>query len=140
MTELVYRFSPGRAPVFIQSDPAQSYSGAGLATPHHIALVFGSKVPGIQPPPPPTRQVSLPQVFIASGVPPDVSNSHFFLPVAASTAKSGPRYGHSPPCAPMMTLPRAKMGAPVNPTVSFSESISLVSQAGLPVFRSSAIS
>ena len=40
----------------------------------------------------------------------------------------------------MITLSLTTSGAPVNPTVSFSESTSLVSQAGLPVFMSTAIS
>jgi hypothetical protein len=96
-------------------------------------------VPGIQPPPPPVRQLSLPQVFIASSVPATVKNSHTFLPVFASTPKIGPRPGHSPPWLPMMTLSLTKSGAPVKPTVSFAESMSLVSHAGVPVFMSSAI-
>ena len=41
---------------------------------------------------------------MASSVPATVRNSHFFLPVAASTPKIGPRPGHSPPCAPMITV------------------------------------
>jgi hypothetical protein len=40
----------------------------------------------------------------------------------------------------MITVPFAYSGAPVNPTVSFAESCSLVSQTGLPVFMSRAIS
>ena len=38
----------------------------------------------------------------------------------------------------MMTLSLTTSGAPVKPTVSFSELISLVSQTCLPVFMSSA--
>jgi hypothetical protein len=81
----------------------------------------------------------LPQVFIASGVPPTVSNSQTFSPVFALTPKIGPRYGHSPPWQPMTTLSFTRSGAPVNPTVSFCELTSLVSQTGWPVFMSRAI-
>ncbi|MGY3652305.1 hypothetical protein ACVWW2_007596 [Bradyrhizobium sp. LM4.3] len=93
-------------------------------------------MPGIQPPPPPVRQDSLPHVFMASSVPATVRNSHFFFPVVASRAKIGPRPGHSPPCAPMITVPFAYSGAPVKPTVSFCESISRVSQTTFPDFIS----
>jgi hypothetical protein len=73
-------------------------------------------------------------------VPATVRNSHFFWPVAASMPKIGPRYGHSPPWAPMMTMFLTKSGAPVKPTVSFSELMSLVSHTFCPVFWSTAIS
>src|SRR5262249_19178973 len=95
--------------------------------------------PGIQAPPPPVRQESPPQVCLASSVPATVKNSHFFWPVLASTPNSGPREVHSPPWLPMMMVSLTTSGAPVKPTVSFSELTSLVSQAFLPVFMSSAI-
>jgi hypothetical protein len=50
-----------------------------------------SQASGIQRLPPPVRQESLPQVFMASSVPATVKNSHFFLPVTGSTPKIGPR-------------------------------------------------
>jgi len=76
----------------------------------------------------------LPHVFFESSVPATVKNSHTLRPLAASTPKIGPRPGHSPPCEPMMTLSFTSSGAPVKPTVSFSEFTSFVSHATWPVF------
>jgi hypothetical protein len=97
----------------------------------------------VHPPPPPVRQESPPQVLRASplsSLPPTVKKCQSSLPLFASTPKIGPRYGHSPPCEPMITLSFTSSGAPMKPTVSFSESTSLVSHFSSPVFMSIATS